>query len=262
MAFLTRQCIWLLVFLCLHPVAVAQLSYFDERSGVEILFPSSLNIFPAQWSARKVNPDIRPVLPEEVTRLEDLLSQALLKYPAKVLDDNLTKVFVLKSMTFYGLPYGGTNYGHSVYLSDDTDNPYFTDQYIEMVFHHEFSSILMRYHPAYFDRAKWISLNPPAFRYGKGGAEAILNGQSSMEIDPELAEKGFLSKYSTASLEEDVNVFAQNLFTGGREFWRLVDLNDIIGEKTRMLILFYHRINPAFTESYFRSFYYNSTAQR
>jgi hypothetical protein len=202
------------------------------------------------------------VPPEETIRLEDLLTYAFSKYPTRVLNTNLKKVCVVKSMTFYGLPYGGTNYQHTVYLSDDTDNPWFSDEYIEEVFHHEFSSILLRDFHDYFDKIRWLALNPPFFRYGKGGADAIQQGQASMTLDPETIKQGFLSQYSTASLEEDINVFAQNLFTGNREFWKVFELNGTIREKARLLISFYHRINPLFTESFFRSFSYGTTAQK
>ncbi len=262
MAFLYRYCLWLPLIFCLFHDVEAQPGYYDQRSGVEVLFPSKLSIFPHQWSGKKVNPDIRPVSKEEIGRLEDLLSHAFSKYPLDLLNSNLDRVYVLKSMKFYGLPYGGTNYQHSIYLCDDTDNPWFTDDYIEQVFHHEFSSILIRNFPSCFDKTKWLSLNPSSFSYGNGGADAISKGLASMALDPAMIDQGFLSEYSTASLEEDINVFAQNLFTGGREFWRLVDLNETIRQKTRILISFYHKINPVFTESYFRSFYYNNTAQR
>ena len=255
---------WLcfVIILSLSPKLGAQETYYDQSNGVEILFPSNLTVFPHQWTGKKINPDIRPLSPEETTRLEEVLSHAFSKYPPAMMNLYLDRVCVMKSMKFYGLPYGGTNYQHTVYLSDDTDNPWFSDEYIEQVFHHEFSSILLRDFPSYFDKARWLEVNPPSFRYGKGGAEAISHGMSSMALDPSLIEQGFLSQYSTASVEEDINVVAQYLFTGSREFWRVVELNDRIREKTSILINFYHKIDPVFTESHFRSFYYNSTAQR
>jgi len=262
MASLFRYWFCLIVIFCLCRKAEAQESYYDERSGVEVFFPSSINIFPRIWSGKNVSPDISPVPSEEVIRLQDLLTHAFLKYPVDLLTSNLDRVYVMKSMKFYGLPYGGTNYKQTIYLCDDTDNPYFSNEYIEQVFHHEFSSILIRNFSVRFDKTKWLALNPPSFRYGKGGAEAISQGTASMVLDPEMMKQGFLSEYSTASLEEDINVFAQNLFTGSRDFWSAVGLNDIIREKTLLLISFYHKVNPVFTETYFRSFYYNSTAQR
>jgi hypothetical protein len=262
MALLYRYLLWLPLILCLFSKLEAQESYYDQWSGVEVIFPANVTVFPHQWSGKKVNPDIQPLSPEEKARLEDLLDHAFSKYPSEMLNIYLDRVYAVKSMRFYGLPYGGTNYQNTIYLSDDTDNPGFSDEYIEQVFHHEFSSILLRVFPAYFDKTGWLSLNPPSFKYGKGGAEAISQGMASMALNPELIEQGFLSQYSTASLEEDINVVAQNLFTGGREFWRVYELNDRIREKTRILINFYHKINPVFTEACFRSFYYNSTAQR
>jgi hypothetical protein len=251
----------ILFLLSLYPEVCGQEVYNDALSGVEIFFPAGRSDFPHQWLYKKVNAEIQPLCRDEESRVEDILSRAFSKYPAELLRTCLDKVYVIKTMKFYGLPYGGTNYRHSVYLADDFSDPYFTDSYIEQVFHHEFSSVLIRYFNAFFAHQKWVSVNPPSFRYGNGGADAIRKGQASMDLDPDLIEQGFLSQYSTASLEEDVNVFAQFLFTGGREFWRLVDLNDNIREKTRILISFYHQLDPVFTESYFRSLYYN-TAQR
>jgi len=262
MAFRYRYWLLLPVMLFLSPKSEAQENYTDPGSGVKILFPENTGIFPHQWTGKKVSPSIQPLPPEESIRLEDLLTFAFSKYPRSVLNANLHKVYVVKSMTFYGLRYGGTNYQHTVYLTDDTDNPWFSDEYIEQVFHHEFSSILLRGFRDYFDKSKWLALNPPSFRYGKGGADAIQQGVASMTLDPETIKQGFLSQYSTASIEEDINVFAQNLFAGDREFWRVFELNETIREKTRILISFYHRINPAFTESYFRSFTFGTTAQK
>jgi len=262
MAFLCRYLLLLTFIVVIFRNAEAQDNYTDPGSGVEIIFPADAGIFPHQWTIKKINPSIRPVCHEELIRLEDLLTFAFSKYPVAVLNANLKRVCVVKSMTFYGLPYGGTNYQHTVYLSDDNDNPWFNDEYIEQVFHHEFSSILLRDFHVYFDQAKWLSLNPPSFRYGKGGADAIRQGMASMALEPETIKQGFLSQYSTASVEEDINVVAQYLFTGNPEFWNVFAMNDIIRDKARLLIGFYHKINPVFTESYFRNLCFGITAQR
>jgi len=262
MALFLRYWLWLPFLICLSPDLRAQLSHHDQKAKARVIFPSGASSLPREWLKKQVNPEITPVSADEKGRIEELLTRAFGKYPPELINKNLAQVFVFKSMKFYGLPYGGTNYHSTVFLSDDSENPLFTNEYIEQVFHHEFSSILIRNYPEYFDKTKWLLLNPPGFKYGKGGADAISQGTASMDLDPSLIIQGFLSEYSTASLEEDINVLVQNLFTGGREFWSELELNDAIREKTRILISFYHRINPVFTESYFRGFYYNSTAQR
>jgi hypothetical protein len=48
-------------------------------------------------------------------------------------------------------------------------------------------------------------------------------------------------------------VFAQNIFSGGSQFWLIVDSFDPIRKKTELIIRFYQLIDPVFTEEYFRS---------
>ena len=177
------------------------------------------------------------------------------KYPAHVLKENLHTIYAFNSLNFYGLPYGGTFSvsKKTVYITDDTSLNV-KDQCIESFFHHEFSSILLRKHPCFISKRTWKSNNQLDFHYGKGGLEAIREGNSSMEYDSILNEKGFLNKYSQSSLEEDMNVFAQNIFAGGPGFWKIVDHYDKIKAKALLIISFYHKIDPVFTEKYFRQY--------
>jgi uncharacterized protein (TIGR02996 family) len=53
----------------------------------------------------------------------------------------------------------------------------------------------------------WLALNPPGFRYGRGGWAAL--GDPARTDDPTDRVPGFLTGYSTASVEEDkAEVFA------------------------------------------------------
>ena len=100
-------------------------------------------------------------------------------------------------------------------------------------------------------------MNPAGFRYGKGGLAAIMNSKADMKLDPALNERGFLTAYGEASFEEDFNLYCQNLFNGGEPFWKLADTYPKIKAKTDLAILFYNKIDPVFTESYFRNFINN-----
>jgi len=227
-------------------------SYIDERTSTEIIFSLQENMFPQHWYSKKINAEVEPLVREERQRVVNILARAFLKYPEKLLRENLDRVYAFKSMKFFGVPYGGTNTKNTIYLADDENNPGFTDAYIESVFHHELSSVLLRSYPGVFNMSAWQTINSPGFMYGNGGVEAILNGEASMRFDPELFERGFLTRYSQASPEEDINVFAQNLFTGGSSFWDIVDENMRIRKKASMLIGFYQAIDPSLTEEYFR----------
>ncbi|HPS51343.1 MAG: hypothetical protein PHP04_08195 [Bacteroidales bacterium] len=227
-------------------------SYVDERTDTEIIFTPDGRIFPSHWYHPKINATAVPLAPVERNRFIHIINRAFAKYPDQVLREHLDRIYALKYMKFYGIPFGGTNVGNTVFISDDESNPSFTDSYIEGVFHHEFSSVLKRSFPAFLNSNVWEAVNEPTFTYGNGGVYAIRTGEASLALNPELYPSGFLTQYSQASVEEDINVFAQNLFSGEKSFWEIVERNPKIRRKAQLLIAFYQKIDSRFTESYFR----------
>ena len=157
-------------------------------------------------------------------------------------------------MNFYTVGYGGTNSNDRVFITNNGEVLGYTDRYIEQTFHHEFSSILYRNHPLYFDEVKWQACNPPDFSYTdpENGVGAIRNNESSQDIDTAFCRLGFLTQYAMSGLENDINTIAQNLFRPTENFWKTVDLYPLIAGKTRLLISFYNKLDPFFTENYFR----------
>jgi hypothetical protein len=157
-------------------------------------------------------------------------------------------------MKFFDVGYGGTNSADAVYLSDQGTTAGYTDKYLEQTFHHEFSSILFRNNPKFFDTTAWKAANAANFVYNdpENGVGAIRNNQSSQDLDTVLCQKGLLTQYGGSSLENDINTFAQNLFCPEKSFWSNVDRFPRIRKKATLLIAFYGQLSSAYTEAYFR----------
>ena len=104
------------------------------------------------------------------------------------------------------------------------------------------------------DTTAWKKTNMAGFDYNdpESGVGAIRNHQSSQDLDTFLCRHGFLTQYSYSSLENDINTVAQNLFMPSTGFWNIVDQYPAVRKKITLLIAFYNRINPFFTEKYFR----------
>jgi hypothetical protein len=68
--------------------------------------------------------------------------------------------------------------------------------------------------------------------------------------------RGFLTEYSEASLEEDVNMMAAGMLSGRKEFWRAVDGSARVKKKFRILVDFYRRIDASFSEESVRKIAY------
>ncbi len=223
--------------------------------GVLVSFRYSVSIFPDSWQVAPINAQGEQLNSSEAGRCKSAIINALKKYPIAALKKNLRAVYFLKDMKFYDVGYGGTNSNDALYLTNDGEDMGYTDLYLEQTFHHEFSSILYRNNPLLFDDAAWIKVNMPGFDYNdpENGVGAIRNNQSSQELDSVLCKKGFLTQYALSSLENDINTLAQNIFSPGEGFWNLVDGYPRISQKVKLMISFYHKIDPAFTETYFRN---------
>ena len=234
-------------------VTYCQPSGKDSISCIEIRFDADGQIFPSRWYNPKINARAESLVQTEKGNVINCLYGTFAKYPREVLCKYLTKVFVLKSMRFYGVSYGGTSSGQVVYIIDDYENYNCSYDLLENYFHHEFSSILLHKNRCSLKKKQWKKINPPDFHYGKGGLQAIINSLDDMTFNADLNEKGFLTRYSQASLEEDFNVYCQNIFNGGYDFWQIVKKFPKVKAKTDLVIQFYHNIDTLFTEKYFKS---------
>jgi hypothetical protein len=222
--------------------------------GILVSFRYSNSIFPTDWQAAPISAKAEAIAPTEISRSKMVMVKALKKYPVSALQKDLKAVYFLKSMQFYNVGYGGTNSTDALYLTNDGVKEGYTDLYLEQTFHHEYSSILYRKHSVFFDEARWKEANIPRFDYNdpEAGVGAIRNNESSQDLDTALCAKGFLTQYSLSGIENDINTFAQNIFSPSENFWLYVDRYPRINKKATLLIAFYNKIDPLFTETYFR----------
>jgi len=242
------------LILSILPFFVARTQQADTLiRGVIIRFDYDENSFPSSWLEAPISGTGESLAAGEKKRSRAVIIRALNKYPPGVLRDNLKEVYVLRSISFYNVGYGGTNSNDIVFLTNNGILQGYTDTYIEQTFHHEFSSILYRNFPLLLNEVAWQEANPPGFDYKdpENGVGAIRNNESSQEIDTALCRLGFLTQYALSGMENDINTIAQNLFVPSPGFWHIVDTYPLIAKKTRLLIAFYNRIDPVFTESYF-----------
>lgn len=223
---------------------------------VMVSFTYSKTIFPESWQPSPINARGEMISNGEVSRSKEACIIALKKYPEPLLDKNLRAVYWLKNMRFYDVGYGGTNSNDALFLTNDGELMGYTMKYMEQTLHHEFSSILYRNYKKLFNDSVWIAANAYNFDYNdpEAGVGAIRKNASSQDIDTAFCAIGMLTQYAMSSLENDLNTFAQNLFCPSPGFWTTVDNYPRIRKKVSLLISFYNKLDPIFTETYFRQF--------
>ena len=226
---------------------------FLQTSPVPIIAGSTPYIFPVSWQVGPVWARCDALHVGERTRTRRVLDRAVSKYPRRVLQPHLSTVYVMHRLSYSGVTAAGTNSRTNVYPANRGPAAGYTDAWIEMTFHAEFSSILLRNNPYCLDTTAWQRQNGPYFRYGVSGVDAIKHKKAGTRFDESLHEKGFLYQYATSTLENDFNTIASQLFLGDEQFWDVVRKYPRVRAKVVLAIDFYRRIDPTMNVSFFHS---------
>jgi len=224
----------------------------EPRTRIPIITTVTADMFPESWRKAPISAEASPLDPNETARSVRVTLAAMEKYPAGVLKTNLEKVYITKRIAFYGLVYGGTNSLGAVYISNDGVANGFTDSYLERAFHHELSSIFLRNFSSRLDMKAWRASQPTGFKYRGDGTSSLREGTASTRYEDKYHKQGFLAQYATSSLEEDFNMMAEGMLSGLPEFWSAVDRHPLLKSKMTAVVAFYAKLDPVFTESYFR----------
>ena len=103
-----------------------------------------------------------------------------------------------------------------------------------------------------FPFREWARINPPTFRYGSGGLEAIRAGLTMGDGDESCRAKGFSRPYGMSDLNEDVACIGEMLFSGDPTFWSSVDRYTGLGAKVDMLSRYLSGLDPELNLDLFR----------
>ena len=228
-------------------------SIFDKikkNYGIKVYYQDNNDFFPQSWRNKIVNPKLSIISIAELRRFPFLIAKELSKYSKNTITENLKGIYLAKSLSFYSdnVIFGATNSSDGIYITSNGIEKYYTNEYLTHIFHHEFSSILLRNYK--FPQLEWESWNPREFAYSNGGTQALRDKKDKLSGDESLYIQGILSDYSLASFEEDFNVYSGMIFAEPEKFYELTKKYPAIKEKFKIWLSFYNSIDKKFTEKY------------
>lgn len=199
--------------------------------------------FPKEWLRMPISGEGTGVPPEEVARMLGAVEKLLSEYPKEVLKKNLTDIYLIKGLKFYGRSFGGTYDNSAIYISSEGQSEAHTEEYLLSTMHSELSSIFFCNYWSEFPRKAWYAANVEGWEY-KGTGVEMLGQEDIFGQSEELLGRGFLVKYSQSSLENDFNMFAFWAFTRAERLEELAAKYERIKKKYELVVQFYEKIDP------------------
>ncbi|MBV1872218.1 MAG: hypothetical protein KUG83_06690 [Gammaproteobacteria bacterium] len=201
---------------------------------------------PDYWLLPPSSATAEPIEKANLNRFIKNLERELEKYPVEVIKQNLSTIYLFKELSFYGVGYGGTSIGNSIYLTGGAIEEGYDNTYMANVFHHELSSIFFRDHP--FPKEAWSSINPEEFAYVDSYNEVLAAVTEANESGDNVGshEEGFVSKYGQSTLENDFNMYAEMIFMDPQKLKSLSEKYPRVRQKYELTKNFYTSMSEDF----------------
>lgn len=224
-----------------------------SRYGIKIVYEIGEDFGPILiGGGRLYFKKAEPIDINVLIQYSSLLKRSLEKYPIQVIKEYLSAIYFAKELDCNGVQYSGTYYPFRriVYLVNDGKQ---SDELSIGTFHHEFSSILLKRHTFFLN--PWFDQNPDDFRYLYdiyGNLHAMMQKKINVtQVGTENDyEKGFMNTYAQTNFENDFNEYARMILSQPQKFKRIMKQYKRVRGKFLLLLEFYHKIDPIFTEEY------------
>lgn len=223
---------------------------FSNNEPVEnsICFSVEEQMFPLSWRENPTDAGAEELPESERGSCYKIIARALRKYPQYLIKDNISKIYIVKSLCIRNKEPDKSNADGNIYLKYDPGSGKDTLITLEKNFHSEFS-LLLRYKYNYLINEQrideWKSINPEGFTY-KDENKKLMSGSIY-----DLYTAGFLNKSAASSIYIDFNSYVEYLFICPYELMELAKKYPGILQKVNMTIYGYSLIDPVFTKDYF-----------
>lgn len=224
-----------------------ELKEIEGQYGIEIKYDIADIAIPELWRKPPAGGTAKAITLANLCRYLPILSRELKKYPVDIIRLNLSNIFLLSHLSFYGVPYGGTSLGRDLFLTGGDRNKGYDDIYLASLFHHEISSIFFRaYH---FPENAWSAINPPGTFYAKSDQQLLktIANDNYLAVNEKLYQQGFLAQYGHSTLENDFNLYAEMAFTQPEKLSDLAEKYPRVRQKADLMKNFYLGISKSFS---------------
>lgn len=126
----------------------------DTRTHIPIISVTDKNIFPEQWLSSPIEARATRLSKKQLKRSIYILDVAMSKYRILFLRENIKAIYLLDSLTLYGVSADASHSEDSIYLVN-TGSKEYTDEYLESLFNQAFSDLMLQKNNKGRESGKW-----------------------------------------------------------------------------------------------------------
>jgi len=172
------------------------------------------------------------------SKIANVIQKFLDAYPKETLTKNLDEIFLLSDFYCGGINYGGTCSYKSIYVEV---SEYTSEQWLIEALHHEFSSVLWRNNKRLLPKEKMMSISG-ADSYSDLVMFECYTTEDCRVENHKLLQQGFLFLYNKTNVENDINIYAEYLFTNRKHLMELAKKYPLVDRKVKLIKKFYNDI--------------------
>jgi hypothetical protein len=192
---------------------------------------------------------IKPIRHRVLIRYPDILQKAFDKYPVGVIKKYLKTIYFAGEIDADGDKAGGTYdpFRRIIYMVDNGEN---NDTQAMHIFHHEFSSLLMKCHSFWVN--PWTDHHPKHFKYFDEVYDSwkVVKKARKAVTKEEYYKKGIVTNYGLTNFSNDFSEYSAMIFSYPQKFKKIMNQYPRVRGKFLVWLEFYKKIDPIFTEKY------------
>lgn len=211
-----------------------------QQLGIDVTLMESVADLPKDMRLQYKAIELSPAELSDLTHGIKVLPAILSKYPVNILQETLNHIYIFKELLVDDIYFAGTYHDNTIYIQSDTS------QQMAATVHHELSTLFAKLYS--FPITEWMNSSSEIMPYKLSfeATEQISKSDDSLVGTVKLFQEGYLSAYSTMDPENDLNLYAQTIFTTPDVMATLIQRYPKISTRYEIVKQFYLDIDPGF----------------
>lgn len=216
---------------------------YEKIGGLKVHSKYNIGNFPSHWVGGRINIWGKQITRSDERKAKIAVNNFVKKYPKSFFKSELSSIFLMRDLSFYGSYWGATYKWDRIYVSYNTQDGD-TVRFITRELHHELSSILMENHS--FPKHRWIAATKGSYTSNNEGIDQAGKIGDGRDERASLLRRGILTTYGASDFENDVNIYAEYIFVLTKELKRHCKKYPRVAKKTKLIKEFYCSVDRRF----------------